>query len=601
MSAAAGCSNAKLLGACSVPRHARKVAADRRVRFDRLCASNGLNKDWCWSSDAPAACGGGASCVVNIDTGSCTPAILTCASAAEPSLLLLRFRLPRSTWDAWRADVGCGGGVFLRRLDADESRWLLHAVEPMDFTAKAVLHPHLASMIVGTRQAAVKAASLCAAATDAWADAQQRPRLLLVAVPPQPSATEQCFTLLTHPSSYADAENSSDTEADVPILQRIHRHGLWDARSEAASSNEIAKMFNDALPVVEALVHSGGAPLSLKGVFAEAVTDIRAGQKQAQRCWQRYCTAHPLATTPAGAAPPAPPRPSAPPAPQRPPTAGAAAAAGAGRTDLVPSDEDDEVCVARDTVRKRAATNDDPKKKKCAKPAAATAKKPRRASKRASDSDSSDSDDEDDESDSSSVTKESEEDEDEEDDDSEIATVASCGTAAAAAAAAAASWQEPCHRSVARRMQCVLAKHADHFPDLRVKDAQRACDALLQTQNASGVEGARARAEAYNELLGVAVSCLEDLVEERRPDRCVLIPRDEATAMRNSWRRCHAHLCETAVPQLDAAIAKLTALRDAPLARAALLLSAAASAPAEPGSVVDHPAATTPRRSPSPS
>ena len=642
--------NAKLLGISSVPRHARKVAHSNRVRLDKLCPNVGYETQrgsWvCCSSNycANYYCARllgpevRASCVVNIDTGSCTPAVLTVARDMESNVPLaqLRFRLPRSTWDTWKLhekvpnDQPC---VFVRLLDLKDTRELLHSLEPVDLRFDDdVLHPHLASMLVGlhrlcpqTNRSLHTNGTFASLGADHGVDKLSLALgLTLVAVPPLPSAVEQCFTLLTHPSTYArdfdDLDGESDTEPDVPILQRIGSHAAWTARSEAASSSAIAKMFNDALNDIKALVQKNPSPYdSLQHIFNSADCDIRASQTVMRQVLQRYCEQHPFSADVAATKAPSK---ATDKSGTKNPAASASASASAAApskapepppppaADLAPSDEDEDVALARVALappaaltaqnRKRAATNGD-KRRSVAKDAKRAKPGKQRATDKASDDDESDSDAEEDESDSSSVTKESEEedddDSDEDDDDSDEeeeedesedesedederteqrATQSAPAPAAPAqqppaqAQQAALAWQEPCHRGVAMRLADLFSKHGDNFPELRVKCVKDACSVLTgwhdrpdrqSASEATAASGGVARAEAYNRLLSFTMSCLEDVLEERRPDRCVLVPRDDVAEMREAWRRA-TQLCETTLPQVDAAIAKLTELRD---------------------------------------
>ena len=100
------------LGDRSVPRYTREVADKRRVvKLARLFSTKQSDSlDWTWMSqnDTDDTLVGEymRSCIVTIDTGSCTPAILTCNYTYDNPLVrhpevkwTLRCRIPRSCWD----------------------------------------------------------------------------------------------------------------------------------------------------------------------------------------------------------------------------------------------------------------------------------------------------------------------------------------------------------------------------------------------------------------------------------------------------------------------------------------------------------------------
>ena len=154
-------------------------------------------------------------------------------------------------------------------------------------------------------------------------------------------------------------------------------------------------------------------------------------------------------------------------------------------------------------------------------------------------------------------------------------------------------YQMDAQRALVLRFRDLIASHGDHFSETRVKDALRACEPFLPPTSDTAFDGPSqvARRVGYDELLGFAVSCIQDLLEDRRPDRCVLLPRDKVKAMNVAYERCQ-QMCETTMPRLDDVIASLTELRDR--SRAALMVdietaaepSAAAAAPGASG-VVD--------------
>ena len=121
-------------------------------------------------------------------------------------------------------------------------------------------------------------------------------------------------------------------------------------------------------------------------------------------------------------------------------------------------------------------------------------------------------------------------------------------------------YQIPSHEPDARRFMNLIDAHPSSISELRRTSIAADCDVV---STSSLVKHA-----AYNRLLSHALGLLEDVLEERRPDRCALVPKEEALAAKKAARRA-LDLCDRTLPELDDTIAKLEALREQ--ARASLM------------------------------
>jgi hypothetical protein len=473
----------RTLGELSVPRLDRKLAA-ARVRLDDLFADG-------WNCDDLPTDGPCCSCVVAIDTGVCTPAILTIRDDEE---WLLWLRMPRTTWQQRKA---CPTKLWTRRLSNDESGRLLESLQPSIVNGGDVLHPHLVSALLGilsVEQNLVHGSAPIPAVSPVT--------LRLVAVPPQPPALEQCLTVLTHSKAFVVPDE--DDEADVPLTQRITDHVVWGAPSNGAATAALAKAFNDEHDNLQSVLTLCCQPsVSLAHILGPSST-----QEVAMKALVRYATGAPAPVV--------------------------AMPVMTKTSELAPSDDDDD---SKPRVVPTFPTE-----------AASLPPKPKKR-KRKDDSDDSDNDDDASES-SSSVSGVSEEEDDEseeedeeeenepvKDDDSEHTTIPSAS-----------------HSHDAERLATLLKTHGESFSTLRRNAALKACQEVAKGDNTS-----------YSTLLSYAVGFLEDAMEERRPDNCVLIPATEAAATRAAATRLLRHT-EKELPGVAQTLAALTeACEDATL------------------------------------
>lgn len=450
----------RTLGELSVPRLDRRLAAaaDRRVRLDDLFVDTPSQ----WNcEDAPSATG--RSCVVAIDTGVCTPAILTVRDDEE---WLLWLRMPRTTWQQREAST-CPSKLWTRSLSKDESSRLLERLQPSIVNASDVLHPHLVSTLLGilALDANQNLLDLRLQLGGSEPAAPSSVRLRLVALPPQSSALEQCLTVLTHRRAFVVADE--DDEADVPLTQRITDHVLWAAPSNGAATAALAKTFNDEHTNLQSMLQECGQPsVSLAHVLGPAST-----QEVGMEALVRYVT--------------------------HPPFVADAPTMTSTTSELAPSDDDDD---------------DDPKPRivptfpqPCTSSNLNNKTKPKKRKHR----DESDESDDDSSSDSSSsvsgVSEEEDDDSEEEeenetvkDDDSEDTTVNT-----------STSDLSRSHGHDAERLATLLKTHGESFSTLRRNAALAACQAVAKGDDSS-----------YSTLLSYAVGFLEDALEQR-PDGCV--------------------------------------------------------------------------------
>ena len=609
------------LGSLAAPRSGRRADAQphqQTVKLNSLFGSASYGpsgaSEWVWKNnmdvvDSRDLCSAGdgwllpvfqktsgvrsfAATGVTIAGTSCVPAVLGVMDATKDvasvsddkviQLWTLRFRMPRSQWEAeleGREWTHKNPGTLVRLLPREESLALLRALTPFALPTPSerwVLHPHLVSILIGTFDGMHPEAALVEVDPQppnavGVADPTRHPhiwdgRLLLVAVPPLPAGVEECLTMLTHLETFAskaDYDADSGDEFDVPISQIIQDHGRWGAPFEAAASATIAKAFNDQLPHTARWVDE----LAVSTLTRNAVRSLSncSVQNDCAALLARYC-----ATTTSPIAVPNPradarkPPPPPPPPPQL----------SVRRLDPSDSEDDDAsrpappVPASLSTAsRKRPAEAS--ANTTTTKPAAAAAhKKKKKAADASTDEEGSSS--------SSAVSEASEEEDDESGDDSDreedddeqedeaamraepVPPPPPAARGQAAPLSAEAAYQLPSHVPDAQRFLDVIDAHRSSFSTTRFEAMQRdACAITLSANPAPGL----AEAAAYNRLLGHAVGCLEDVLEERRPDGCVLLPRAEARAARGAAERA-TQLCEATLPQLDDAIAKLQALRD---------------------------------------
>lgn len=486
----------RTLGELSTPRLDRRLAAaatDRRVRLDDLF-SDALSQ-WTLDEYVPND-GASRSCVVAIDTGVCTPAVLTIRDDGE---WLLWLRMPRTTWQQRKSSPA---ELWTRRLSNDDANRLLGCLQPSIADGSGVLHPHLVSTLLGILNANQTLFDTILGESEPSISSV---RLRLVALPPQPPALEQCLTVLTHRKAFVVSEE--DDEADVPLTQRITDHVVWGAPSNGAANAALAKTFNDEYANLQSLLKRCSQPsVSLAHVLGPASV-----QNVAMEALVRYVT---QASAPVAAAPTMMMSPSK--------TSG-----------LAPSDDDDD-----DDPRPRVV----PTFPKQASSSVHTKTVPKKRKRK---DDSDDSDDDDDASESSSVSGVSEEEDDdsEEDDDEENEPAKDDDSERTTVHAPTA----PSHRHDAERLATVLKTHGESFSKLRRDAALAACQ-----QVAKGESG------AYGTLLSYAVGFLEDAMEERRPDSCVLVPAAEAAAARAAATRLLTHT-ERELPAVAQTLATLTA------------------------------------------
>jgi len=606
----------KSLGSLAAPRQGREGDPSRRVKLESLFQDSSA---WRWvanccvedSRDLMLVHGARelegstlrsyAATGVTIAGASCVPAVLgvldesDCHNAETRQLWTLRFRMPRSQWDVLSRDGRrppyVNPGVHTRLLSCAESLGLLRALSPFELPAsptRCVLHPHLVSILIGTYDDMNPEAPLVEIDTDdqgadrCLTDLAADPhiwdgRLLLVAVPPLPVKVEECLTMLTHPEIFAEADDDDDSndDPDVPISQIIRDHKQWGAFSHAAASVEIAKAFNDQLVHAERWKNE----IAVSTLMQKAMRRLSSCFKQTDcaNLLTRYC-----ATANSVEVRPAPCSTLAPSAETQPVAA-----------NMDPSD-DEENDVARPVATTPSTPPHRPNRKRLPDGDAKRAKgngtvnkkQKKKKPKRGSDTDEDDDDDDDEQSSSSSVSEPSEEeDEDEEeceedessgeDDKEETESTANrerqqqqqpqqpqpkpqIPKHKAGQLSAEAAYQLPSHVPDAQRFLNAIGAHRSSFSTTRFEAMEQDIYAItLSERPAPGV----AEAAAYNRLLGHAVSCLEDLLEERRPDHCVLMPRAEALAARKATELA-TRVCETTLPQLDEAIDKLKVLRE---------------------------------------
>ena len=379
--------------------------------------------------------------------------------------------------------------------------------------------------------------------------------------------------------------DGSGDEFDVPFSQIIHDHERWGAPFEAAASAAIAKAFNDRNPQT---VHWTGAiavaTLTQKALHSLSECSVRSA---CAALLTRYCAnAHKREA--ASVPPPSSSvalKPGADVKEPPPPPHQGKPAQSSRRLDPSDTEDDDDddgraprpapavpASLSKANRKRPAAAEEEANGRATAKPAAAAAPPVAAVHKRKKPRGLDDSSDADEASSSSSVAATSEEedesskgddsDREPEDGDDEEEDEAAAEPVpppkARTAPLAAAAYQVPSHVPDAQRFLDVIDAHRSSFSTTRCEAMERdACAITLSANPAPGV----AEAAAYNRLLGHALSCLEDLLEERRPDHCVLMPRAEALAARAAVERA-TQLCEATLPQLDDAIAKLQALRD---------------------------------------
>jgi hypothetical protein len=332
-------------------------------------------------------------------------------------------------------------------------------------------------------------------------------RLRLVALPPQPPALEQCLTVLTHRRAFVVSEE--DDEADVPLTQRITDHVVWGAPSNGTATSALAKAFNEEYASLQSLLkRCGQTSASLANVLGSAST-----QDVAIKVFVRYTTnaPTPVAAVPAMATPPK-------------------------VSELAPSDDDDDApprvlpTFPKQNLPSTSSINQTtPKKRK------------RR------DDDDDDSDDDDDASESSSsVSGVSEEEDDDSEEDDEDEQAKNDDDSDHTTVHAANTNPSTSHRHDAERLATLLKTHGESFSTLRRNAALAACQAAAKGDD-----------DSFSTLLNYAVGFLEDAMEERRPDSCVLVPATEAAAARAAATRLLTHT-EKELPAVAQTLAALT-------------------------------------------
>lgn len=553
------------------------------------------------------------------------------SDASKPGTFILTLRMPRGVAQRLAGPKDTHGMpsdaiAYTRKLTAVEARqWLSEckgvAVPSMDawHAKEHVFHPHLMTVLHGCTQTQHF--------ENTWTHAHPigdfdvtTCTAHVVVVPPRPVVVEEGFARIGHPSTFAQPhhraagassgeQSDSSEEPDVPLTHVIQRPELWDAHSKAAASKEMAQALNgDAARYLEGMAMTGRRTMSemvVLFVAAAARTQDAAFAVQKRYCaWANACAqaqapqVHPksVAKAPAAKAPAA--KAPAAKASTAKPTSKANGKSDASTAPpqplrprglaLSPSDSEDEafsvaapVVAASSNASKRsldadgaggsasrgAAQQTKAKKKKTAIGASGDEEVESNASSddEVGDETSEEADSDDDE--------EEDDDEDYEDED-EDEDKASTNTPALvdcfpprpvfSKCSEGVTYQLPSHAADAQRFWNIIETHGSSFSAACAITVASDCKPLINETPAPELF----KAAAYNRLLGHALGCLEDVLEERRPDQCALVPRAEALAARQAAARA-VDLCDRTLPQLDDAIAKLEALRTQ--ARAALV------------------------------